>query len=214
MAPVNDLAGFAVAIDYPGDLVDKPAMVDYNDNSFLGSSNELFWASSDFNDAHQLDMAFVRNDNTSKSGYGKIAKVDIIIDDIVYLRTGKYIEVPIKIKSLKAIDAFGEVKEVGVTNGGTATVVFVNQTVGTLDPAIQAKVNVYPSPATHLISVQIKDLHPNRIEVYDVLAQKIYTDSDINRNHLDIDVRKWAAGQYILKVYTEEGLVVKKIVKE
>ena len=214
-APVYDLAGFTVALDYPGDLVNKPAIVDYYDNSMLGSSNELLWAANDFSNVHQLDMAFVRNDQTAKSGYGKVAKVDIIIDDIIYLRTEKFIEVPITIKSIKGIDALGNVKDLAVKNGGAVTVVFVNNTtVGTLNPAIQDKVNVYPSPASSEISIEMKDLHPNRLEVYDLLAQKVFETNDVSKNILQIDVKTWTTGHYILKVYSDEGLIVKKIIKE
>ncbi len=214
-APAYDLSGISVAIDYPEDLVKKSAMVDYFDNSFFGSSNELLWASSHFLDAHQLDMAFVRNDQTSKDGYGKLAKVDIIIDDIVYLRTGKYIEVPITIKGIKGIDAEGNIKEFSVKNNGVTTVVFVNKTtVGTLNPALQGKVTVYPSPATSYVSIEIKDLHPNRLEVFDMLAQKIYETHSTNKNVMQVDMKKWTAGQYVFKLYTDEGLVVKRVVKE
>ncbi len=214
-APAYDLSGISVAIDYPEDLVNKSAMVDYFDNSFFGSSNELLWASSHFLDAHQLDMAFVRNDQTSKDGYGKLAKVDIIIDDIVYLRTGKYIEVPITIKGIKGVDAEGNVKEFSVKNNGVTTVVFVNKTtVGTLNPALQGKVTVYPSPATSHVSIEIKDLHPNRLEVFDMLAQKIYETNSVNKNVMQVDMKKWTAGQYVFKLYTDEGLVVKRVVKE
>ncbi len=213
--PVYDLAGIALGIDYPDDLVNKPAMVDYYDNSMLGSSNELLWLANDFMTAHQLDMTFVRNDQSSKNGYGKIAKVDIIIDDVITLRTEKYIEVPIRIKSIRAVDAEGHVKEFSVKNNGTSTVVFVNNTtVGSLDPAIQGKVKVYPSPATREISVVVDDLHPIRLEVYDVLAQKVYTLPSMDGNKVQIEMEGWASGQYILKLYAEEGLVVKRIVKE
>ncbi len=213
--PVYDLAGFSVAIDYPSDLVNKPPTVDYFDNSFMGSSNDLLWVSDNFDAAHQLDMAFVRNDHSGKSGYGKVAKVDIIIDDAIVLRTGKFIEVPINIKGIKGVDAQGNVKEFSAKNNGVVTVVFVNNTtVGTLDPAIQAKVNVFPSPAVDKIAIEIKDLHPNRLEVYDLLAQKVYEKSSLNREMIQVNTKKWTAGQYILKLYTDEGLVVKRIVKE
>ncbi len=213
--PVYDLSGISVAIDYPKDLVNKPAVVDYNDNSFLGSSNELLWASNDFNGAHQLDMAFVRNDQTNKNGYGKVAKLDIIIDDIVFLRTGKYIEVPITIKGIKGLDAEGNVKEFSVQNGGTTTVIFINNTtVATLDPTIQGQVKVFPSPAKNEVSIKIMDLHPNRLEVFDLLAQKVYESNKINKDVVQVNMKKWAAGQYVFKLYTDEGLVVKRVVKE
>jgi len=207
--PVYDLAGISVGLGYPKEFI-KDAVMDYKDNSFLGSTNELLVVQNNF--PGQLDMAFARKNKIAKNGYGTIGRVDIIIDDVFTLRTGSP-TVDIVIKSLKAVDLDGNVKDIAVENGGIAQVVFIDQTaVGTLHPEWQAKVKVFPSLVTKDFTVSVEDLHPRFMEVYDMLAQKVYYTEGRKVSGMTIDASAWASGQYVVKVFCEEGVVVKKIV--
>ncbi|GEM_PF-6785453 len=211
--PVQDLYGITVAVDFPADLVNKPIAVDYNDNSFLGPASQVLHLNKSFVTTGQVDAGFVRNNQIPKSGHGTLAKMDIIIDDVIVLRTGKYIPVDFHIKAIRAIDALGNPKSLSVSDT-VFTVIFVNNTQSAvLDPALRTKVQLTPTPAHNLLTVTIRDLHPERIEVFDPLGRVVSTTQDV-QSVTRIPLAGLSAGTYVIRVTTAEGIVVKRFVKQ
>lgn len=210
--PIYDIAGLAVSFEMPADLT-KDIQVDYNDNSIFGSSNEIFWESKYFKSEGQVDLVFVRNNQTSVSGYGSLADVDILIDDAFILRTGTVIPFEITLKALKVIDSDGNIRDVSIDGDGVSTLIIVDKTVlSQMDPESQAKVRVFPSLIKDELTVSLDDLAVDYIAVYDVLSQKI-----IEMDQVDaitkMNTSDWAPGQYLVKIYTKKGFVIKKVVK-
>ncbi|MCL2435925.1 MAG: T9SS type A sorting domain-containing protein, partial [Lentimicrobiaceae bacterium] len=72
-------------------------------------------------------------------------------------------------------------------------------------------INLYPNPTTGELRIENGEWRINNVEVFDVYGKKITT------NHLSlttIDVSHLSNGIYFLKIYTESGVVVKKVVKK
>lgn len=209
--PVYDFYGLSLGLTYASDLVLKPISIDYHDNCFLGSSNGLLWDYKDFKAEGQVDMSFVKNDLNTKDGYGAVAKLDIIIvEDIITLRTGKHIPFELKIKSVKMIDDKGNIKEVAVKE--TATLIFVNNTTVANKNPLQNKLKIYPSLVQDQLSIEVVDVKPKSVAIYDVLGRQVYHSSLFDLRH-EIDTKPWTSGHYILKVQTEQGLIVKSFFK-
>ncbi|MGE8511876.1 MAG: T9SS type A sorting domain-containing protein [Chryseobacterium culicis] len=88
----------------------------------------------------------------------------------------------------------------------TASVLAVNET------AKKNTVNVYPNPVVDYLYIN-NDSRIKDIEVYNVSGQRILSET-INAEKGSVDLRRAAAGVYILKVNTEKGSQSLKIIKK
>lgn len=71
-------------------------------------------------------------------------------------------------------------------------------------------ISIYPNPATDVVSIN-SEKAINQIDVYDANGRLVTTYTNVNNT---INVKNLANGIYMLNVVTEEGIIVKKIVKE
>ena len=73
------------------------------------------------------------------------------------------------------------------------------------------KLNVYPNPTTGVLHLDIEDeTKIEKIEVYDFSGKII---KEI-KGELLINIESLASGNYLLRVFTSEGVVIKKIIKK
>jgi len=77
------------------------------------------------------------------------------------------------------------------------------------------EIEVYPSPTTGQLIIDNGQLTINNVEIYDVLGKKQSFNHLIttSSNHL-IDVTLFPSGIYFVKIMTEQGVVVKKVIKK
>lgn len=75
-------------------------------------------------------------------------------------------------------------------------------------------VNVFPNPATDRVEMRTDGQAMERVELIGIDGKLMFARNNINDNNLNIDISAFDSGMYILKVYFEEGLVTKQIVKE
>ena len=67
---------------------------------------------------------------------------------------------------------------------------------------------IYPNPARDEINI-VSSFKMNNIIVYNTLGQKVIEEI-INGNTTQLDVSKFAKGNYIAKIYTDNGVATKK----
>ena len=70
-------------------------------------------------------------------------------------------------------------------------------------------INIYPNPTKRELRVVSNELKIENIEIYDIFGKKV----NITRETI-IDISHLATGVYFVKVITDVGVVVKKMVKE
>ncbi len=212
--PVIDMYGLALQLDYPEDLLNpNTVLVDYYDNSFLGTPNEILSLQKDSYNLGRKDVAFTRKDRgEGVSGSGKIARVDfIIIVDII----GGYTEpVPFSVDPQHILITDSQGGEIPVKRADKATFVIVdNRTTGIKKTGISGKIAVYPNPATKVVNIYTGDSRGKTIEVFNALGQRILT-QDIIAKNTSLTTTGWNEGIYFLKIVTEEGTITKKILIE
>lgn len=71
---------------------------------------------------------------------------------------------------------------------------------------------VYPNPAKSEVMLA-SSLSINKVEIVNVLGQLVFA-SDVNANSIKVNTSDFAAGNYIVKMYTESGVATKKLVVE
>jgi hypothetical protein len=77
----------------------------------------------------------------------------------------------------------------------------------------QKNIQIAPNPATSIVTIKSPSAI-NRIELFNVLGQKINSESDINNTSATLQISSLTQGVYIIRIYTVSGMVEKRIVKE
>lgn len=75
-------------------------------------------------------------------------------------------------------------------------------------------VNVYPNPTTKNVTVEATGLQT--VELYDAVSRKLQTANTLTHSHtptITLDLEGLPAGAYYLRIRTEQGTIIKKVVK-
>ena len=210
--PIEDLKGFAFSIDYPEDLVQEgSASMDYYDNSFFGSTNEIIWLPQDRPDVGAYDLAYAQKWQ-SKTGFGEVGTFKIIIvSDIIGGRSETYTPVNLSINGLTAINQAGAIKALGQTEVATLTI--VNDLTSTKEQLVSNKMTVYPNPMNDVLNIQMDGIRGERVAIYNSMGQEVLS-QQMQGTSTTIDVNALTPGVYLTKVWTNEGIAVQKIMKK
>lgn len=71
------------------------------------------------------------------------------------------------------------------------------------------EVSVYPNPATNFVTIQAKGM--NHITVLNTLGQMVY-DANVDGDFQSLDMSQYGAGVYMVRVATENGTSVQRVV--
>lgn len=104
-------------------------------------------------------------------------------------------------------DGIGLQLEINHVFGASAT--FTNYPLSISDFALN-EIKVYPNPSSSRIFIKSPGDPVTKIELYSLLGQNIQT---LNDNVESIDISGLVSGIYLLKISTEVGAVIKKIIK-
>jgi hypothetical protein len=110
----------------------------------------------------------------------------------------------------------------GFTLSGTMVFNYSDETgISTID---SGRFNIYPNPTTGELRVESGELRVESVEVYDMEGKKQKAESSISTSlnakkqeterEIVIDISHLPAGVYLVKTVTEQGEIVKKIVKQ
>ena len=209
--PVDDLKGFSLVMDYPEDLVQEGSPTfDYHDNSFFGNTNQIIWMPQDRPVEGKFDVGFANKWGTA-SGDGEIGTLQIIIvGDIIGGRSEAYTPIKISLKDITAINDNGAIKALGIPIDAEMTVVNSFNTTATNEQFVSDKVSVYPNPATDALTIDLGDLTGERLEVYNTVGQRLMVRKMQNQK-VTLDIRDLEKGVHLVKVWTDEGVAVKKV---
>ncbi len=80
-------------------------------------------------------------------------------------------------------------------------------TLGINDYELSSKVKIYPNPATNIININ-SQISIDKIELFDLVGKKVLT----TKQQIQLNIGHLQAGIYLLKVTTNQGQLVKRIV--
>jgi hypothetical protein len=83
-------------------------------------------------------------------------------------------------------------------------------TAGIDDEILTEGLNLYPNPASNRLSIQSK-LPLEKVEIYSILGKKV---KDIESGFNSISLDNLSKGIYILRIHSENGTTVRKLIKE
>ena len=76
-----------------------------------------------------------------------------------------------------------------------------------------ASIKLHPNPTTGELHVTSDALHVTNVEIFDVYGKKQSHTSRVTSNENTINIAHLSAGLYFVKIRTEAGEVVKKVIK-
>jgi hypothetical protein len=71
-----------------------------------------------------------------------------------------------------------------------------------------ANVALFPNPTSGNVTIQAQGM--SRITVVSVLGQVVY-DTELNADEVTLNMGQFNAGMYMVRVYTENGVTVKRV---
>lgn len=112
-------------------------------------------------------------------------------------------------------DFFGALVDSFSVNVSPGTFAFdVRNNVGISENNFSSRISIYPNPATNEIRIQSAEFRIERIDVYDLVGEKILHRTCNRENKIVLDVKTLPVGIYFITVTDEQNnSVTKKIVK-
>lgn len=73
-------------------------------------------------------------------------------------------------------------------------------------------INVYPNPASTVLSLDFKGLPVESVKVYNMLGEQVFAlNNSNNKSKLEINVSEWHTGMYLIECVTGNQILTKKI---
>ena len=109
------------------------------------------------------------------------------------------------------IDNDGDMDVLSASQNDDKIAWYENLTIFGLEDHIDSNLVIYPNPSSDLIYIDSKIDVITRIEIYNLLGEKLrYATNNVEQ----IDIADFQAGIYILKVHAENSMTTKKIIKK
>lgn len=198
--PVDDLYGIAFTINFDADIIDPTSVEIEYDPSWLGvvGVNLLAFDKKEIGEG-RIHIAIARTDQNDVSGFGQVLAFIGIIDNLA----GKE-EVKMEITDVKAI------QENEVVIPLRRPVEVVDLTVGTNEPQTGI-FEIHPNPTNGITHIS----HPNgevinELHVYDLNGKLILSEFGSVKSFNAISIN---AGVYVLKIETQFGTYIERLVK-
>lgn len=208
--------GNTVGIERVGEYVHY--IIRFENNGTANAQNIVV---SDLIDTTKFDLSSLVPISGSHSFFTRITstnKVEFIFQNINLpfdnATNDGYVAFKIKIKSTLVLgDTFSNSANIYfdynfpiVTNDYTTTI----QALGANENLVNGKIQFYPNPVKDIINFDIRE-DVIKIEVYD-LAGRILSSISVHSNKLNLSDLQ--TGNYIMKVFTERGSTITRILKE
>jgi PKD repeat protein len=203
--PASSLYGTAFSIEIPADLAQFVSAVDFNYDgaSFLGP--ELAVISSAKLDINQADVAITRINGLNANGFGVVGTLRfIIIGDIIDGRVDGTLTFPVTFKTIDAMDANGQPKEI-TTILESSGVVFKSLTSAQNDIAL-FDFTVAPNPAQNQVAIKLPNNALESVRILDISGKVVQTIANIQSPDYQLNTSNLSNGMYLLEMITTDGL--------
>jgi len=95
-----------------------------------------------------------------------------------------------------------------------AICVFVTEGETGMSEIIAKKISVYPNPTSGELRIDSEELRIEKVEIFDMSGRNLLLSTFPIFQHTTIDISQLSAGTYFVKITTESGEAIKKVIKE
>ncbi len=206
--PVESFSGVAFSITYDPNVVLDMSIFPAEEGDWFEAG--LLMVQNDDPVEGRIDFAFTAlNDvNPLEDLSGLFAGLFIVIEDDVVGMQDPEIETTFTIDNILLLgDQF---ESSPVVNDTTSVTIFSIPTSNN-DLINEEQIEVYPNPASDFIYLKT-DLQIERVELFNSLGQGIRSFESNSINPYQLNVANTGTGVYLIKIYTEQGVLTKKII--
>lgn len=101
--------------------------------------------------------------------------------------------------------------------GGLAVTKYISYKVGTScetlsisDEILENEITIFPNPAKSQLHIRATSVEIARVEIYSTLGTLV---KKVSNNKAPINIEEISSGLYLVKIYTEKGIVIKRFLK-
>lgn len=205
-SPAEDVYGLAFTIVYDTAAVEPGSVFMDFSNSWLGQlPQSLLALSRDRYSEGRIDVAITRIDGQNISGQGPVAQLHITIQDVIFMQELEAVyEMILEIENVRLINSAEEWAEI-ITLPSTIS---IGEVVNSSEDSQEgAGLKVFPVPAGGRLFIQSSQYPVQRVEVVGMDGRTFIA----RQNTSELSVAELPAGPYLLRVWTERGLSVRRI---
>jgi hypothetical protein len=187
----------------------------HNTIYFLNSSGNFYWTTpyTIENGANPVASYVLMRDDNSTGNWHDVASVagtqQMVSDPlyVIYQATGSW-----RVRTQWSISCSPSYKDVNTAFGSSLSNIYSNYiTVGVNENSLNNRVNIYPNPAN--TKIEILTSKKSEIEILNIEGQ-ILKSMNANETNTTIDISAFARGMFFVYVRTENGIAIKKFIKE
>ncbi len=198
-APVKDLYGIGFKIGYNTSIVEPGTVKLTFAESWLADANSIS-VDTTLEATGIIDATIVRTDNTNKSGYGKIADLEMKIK----AGTSVSSELNMRFTDYKAVESTGSAVAFNPVNPNIVT---------GINTESENDFSIYPNPTTGMFTVALNAAGIVTVSVTNILGENVLSQSLVVNGQQSIPLKINAqAGIYLVKVQTPGLTFVKRLV--
>jgi Secretion system C-terminal sorting domain len=202
--------GFAASITYDSTLF-KPLSIQYNNASFMGSDQQVNVFGINNVAAEKYDIALARRTRTNITGQGRVARIKGVIAENVASKSTLLDNIALSfgITNVLAIN----VQNQSLPNtaiGAQCQLSGVTTTTESRNDFLDKNVVVAPNPVrtNGVLQISTKNCTVQRIELTDMLGKLMLSQT----TNSDIILQNLSPALYFARIYTDKGMITKKIV--
>jgi hypothetical protein len=72
---------------------------------------------------------------------------------------------------------------------------------------------IYPNPVSDILNINLSENKVKSIKIFNIYGELIFQKTSLNSIE-NVHVESWPSGIYLIKIFSEKGYYIKKIVKE
>ncbi len=180
--------------------------VDYS-NSSSDNANLYAWIDFDRSGIFDADEFTSTLDLNPGVGVATLTWSNLAANGVDIISGISYARFRITIDSLTSADVGGHVPLGEVED---YVLVIDNNTLGVDDEILSQGLNMYPNPVTNILTIDSK-LSLEKVEIFNILGQK---EIEIKSGFKSIQLNDLTRGFYIIKIYSEKGTTIRKLIKQ
>lgn len=198
--PAHSAYGLAFQLELDTALILVQATeIDYG-NSWMGQkSSNMLTLEQAFTVDDRIHLALTRKDHQGQNGFGMVASVIIMIDDLSGKTT---ITEPLKARIVNPVLIDQHGTEIPVSLSADSLIVR-GQSVS-LPPELAAEIRLYPNPTQGRAELDLSSLNASEVTIRDIHGRLLKKYSHQQQVY-QIDLSDMAAGSYLIEVQTSQG---------
>lgn len=206
--PINDIHGVAFSVEYNTDIIDPGSFSITFDNSWLNEGNNIS-VKKDYFESGRIEVGSSRIDRQNVSGYGKVATAYFFVIDNIDGKTGGELELTLTPVDAVVVSNEGKVE---ILNTEPATTSVIITGIGEKPQDELTTLTLYPNPTRAELNIQVADMSPKNIAIYNVLGQVVETITpNPYQSQYKVNVQDYYSGVYIVSITTEKGIISKSV---